>query len=480
MFHPIVFEKSSFCKNSEKLTRIAAGNAGKMVFSENSSLTPIGLFSLGEIINVKYFSVKVAIFFETESESFSQRMQSEIPTAAARPGDDIATLINSGGECSYVIFNGQMNTINKIKSYQDDMIGFLKELVYLESPTQTKAAVDRCSARMVKELKKYGAAVTRYPQEKRGDLFAADFPGPETFAPLMVLLHIDTVWPVGTLKKMPFSIQENRIYGPGVLDMKAGSVMTVFVLKYLQDNQLKPSRPIRIFINSSEEMPWKESDNLITGLAEQAGPVLCLEPALPGGGIKYQRKGRMTVRVSARGKSAHAANPEKGVNAIELLTNTLQEILELRGNGVTVNIGRIRGGGKLNIVPDLAAAGLEIRYWTMEKAQAVKKALHGMENNEAENQVKITLLTQTPPMEPSEAGDHLFHQTQKIASQLGLSLERGKSGGGSDASVASAAGAAVLDGLGPEGEGMHADHEHLIISSWQERTALLAELFQNV
>jgi glutamate carboxypeptidase len=295
-----------------------------------------------------------------------------------------------------------------------------------------------------------------------------------------VLLHVDTVWPVGTLKKMPFSIQENRIYGPGVLDMKAGSVMTVFALKYLQDNQWKPARPIRVFINSSEEMPWKKSDNLITGLAEQAGPVLCLEPALPGGGVKYQRKGRMTIRVSARGKSAHAANPEKGSNAIELLTNTLKEILKLRGGGVTVNIGRIRGGGKLNIVPDQATAGLEIRYWTMEKAQAVKKALHGMEKTGAENQVKISLLTQSPPMEPSDAGDHLFHQTKQMASRLGLNLERGKSGGGSDASIASAAGAAVLDGLGPEGEGMHADNEHLVISSWLERTALLAELFQNL
>jgi glutamate carboxypeptidase len=379
-----------------------------------------------------------------------------------------------------MIFNGQMNTIDAIKTYQDGMIGFLKELVCLESPTQTKAAVDKCSARLVGELKKLGAAVTRYPQKKRGDLFAADFPGPETFAPLMVLLHIDTVWPVRTLEKMPFSIQENHIYGPGVLDMKAGSVMTVFALKYLRDNHLKPSRPIRVFINSSEEMPWKEADILITGLAEQAGPVLCLEPALPGGGIKYQRKGRMTLRVSARGKSAHAANPEKGHNAIELLMDTLSKVKNLRGDGVTVNIGRIRGGGKLNIVPERATAGLEIRYWTMEKAQAVKKALQGMEKTEAEKKVKISLLTQTPPMEHSEAGDHLFHQTKKIASKLGLRLARGKSGGGSDASVASAAGAAVLDGLGPEGEGMHADHEHLIISSWLERTALLAELFQNL
>ncbi len=360
------------------------------------------------------------------------------------------------------------------------MTGFLKELVYLESPTQTKSAVDQCSARLVKELEKYGAAVTLFPQKKRGDLFAADIPGPETFAPLMVLLHIDTVWPVGTIKKMPFSIQKNRIHGPGVLDMKAGSVMTVFALKYLRDHQLKPSRPIRVFINSSEEMPWKESDILITGLAEQAGPVLCMEPALPGGGIKYQRKGRMTVRVSARGKSAHAANPEKGSNAIELLIKTLDSIKDLRCDGVTVNIGRIRGGGKLNIVPERATSGLDIRFWTANKAKAIKKALQGIEKKEAGSQVKISLLTQTPPMEPSEAGDHLFHLTKQIASKLGMNLKRGKSGGGSDASIASAAGAAVLDGLGPEGEGMHADHEHLIISSWLERTALLAELFQNL
>lgn len=373
-----------------------------------------------------------------------------------------------------------MDVKKEIARHQDEMIGFLKELVHLESPTQTKPAVDRCSARLIEELEHYGAAAACYPQKKRGHLYVADLPGPETFSPLLVLLHTDTVWPVGTLAKMPFAVREDRIFGPGVLDMKAGAVMAVFAIKFLTDNHLKPSRPIRIFINSSEEINWEASDQLIRSLAEQAGPVLCMEPALPGGAVKLQRKGRMTVRVSVRGTSAHAATPEKGVNAVELLMETLNRILELRGNGVTVNIGRIHGGGKLNIVPARAAAGLDIRFWTEAEAREIKNFLRSRETGNEKSRVCISLLNQTPPMESTPAGDHLFHEAGKIASKLGLNLKKGKSGGGSDASIASAAGAPVLDGLGPDGDGIHAENEHLLISSWLERTALLAELFRNL
>jgi len=365
------------------------------------------------------------------------------------------------------------------KSRQGEMINLLKKVVAMESPTSDKPAVDACSAFVVNEFKRTGAKLTRFPQKDIGDLHLIEYAPrglkkePEQ---ILVLTHLDTVWPVGKIDKMPFYISGDKVFGPGALDMKAGVVMTVFALSTLHHLNFTPQKKIAIFINSAEETGHDAAHALIKDLARKSTLVLCMEPALPGGALKLERKGRLVVRLEARGKAAHAGTPEKGINAVEEMVTQIIRLKKLRTGETTVNVGRIAGGEKANVVPEEAWAVLDIRFWkTADKERmrayfkAMKPALRGAK-------VKAVFESLTPSMEKTKASSELFARAGEIASGLGLQLKGGKTGGGSDASIASSLGLPTLDGLGPDGEGLHAEHEHLLLPSFVERTALLTEL----
>lgn len=366
------------------------------------------------------------------------------------------------------------------KSRQGEMINLLKKIVSLESPSTDKEAVNRCSSYVVKELKKTGSRISRFPQEEIGDIYLAEYPlsrTKELKEQILILTHIDTVWPVGRIKNMPFYVSGNKIYGPGVLDMKAGLVMVIFSFKTLNELSIRLKKNIAVFINSAEEIGSEASRKIILNLAKKSACVLCLEPALPGGALKIQRKGRMVVRMDTKGKAAHAGTPEDGINAIDELMLQLRILQKLRTKEITINIGQIKGGEKPNIVAERASALLDIRFWRGSQKERIlanlkqlKPLLHG-----ARISYKIESLT--PPMEKTEASTKLFSQVKKIAaSSLNMTLEAGKTGGGSDASIVSSLGIPTLDGLGPDGEGIHAENENLILSSLVERTALLTEI----
>ena len=366
------------------------------------------------------------------------------------------------------------------KSRQGEMINLLKKIVSLESPSTDKEAVNRCSSYVVKELKKTGSRISHFPQEEIGDIYLAEYPlsrTKELKEQILILTHIDTVWPVGRIKNMPFYVSGNKIYGPGVLDMKAGLVMVIFSLKTLNELSIRPKKNIVVFINSAEEIGSEASYDIIRNLAKKSACVLCLEPALPGGALKIQRKGRMVVRMDTKGKAAHAGTPEDGINAIDELMLQLRILQKIRTKEITINIGQIKGGEKPNIVAERASAILDIRFWRGSQKERIlanlkqlKPMLHG-----ARISYKIESLT--PPMEKTEASTKLFSQVKKIAaSSLNMTLEAGKTGGGSDASIVSSLGIPTLDGLGPDGEGIHAENENLILSSLVERTALLTEM----
>ena len=181
------------------------------------------------------------------------------------------------------------------RSRQGELIHLLKQIVMLESPTQDKKAVDACVAFAAREFKKVGCKVTVQPQKDVGDLIVAEFaPGRVKDADdeILVLTHVDTVWPVGQIAKMPFFVQGNRLYGPGVLDMKAGLVMLLAALRALHGLNVKPQKKITVFVNSAEETGSDAATEMIRKLARRASLVLCLEPALPGGALKLERKGR--------------------------------------------------------------------------------------------------------------------------------------------------------------------------------------------
>ncbi|MDD8019644.1 MAG: M20/M25/M40 family metallo-hydrolase [Acidobacteriota bacterium] len=372
-----------------------------------------------------------------------------------------------------------MDYLRYFKSRQGEMVGRLKTLVQLESPTSDKKAVNKCSEAVISELNQFGVKIKRIPQREIGDLFLAEYPAgklEENKKPLLVLTHIDTVWPVGTINRMPFYLTGDHLYGPGALDMKAGLVLAVMALKTINSLGLKLSRKIWLFINSAEETGHEAARHEIISLAKKAGAVLCLEPALPGGALKMQRKGRLVIKIETSGRSAHASTPEKGINAVEELIIQWQRLKKLKINGLTANLGLIGGGEKANVVPEEAWAVIDLRFWTGRDLTQIKSFLRELRATNRQARIKTSIVSFTPPMEFSPASRDLFARASSIAASLGFRLEAGRSGGGSDASIASQTGVPALDGLGPEGEGIHALDEHLLLPSFIQRTAFLTSL----
>ena len=369
------------------------------------------------------------------------------------------------------------------KSRQGEMINLLKELVQLESPTSDKKAVDACTAFLGVQFQKSGARVTRLPQKDTGDFHLIEYPAKgdrNLEGEILVLVHADTVWPVGRIAKMPFYISGEKIFGPGALDMKAGLALAVMALRAIGTMNVRPAKKITIFVNSAEETGCAAARDLIAKHARKADKVLCLEPALPGGALKVQRKGLVCVRLETTGRSAHGGNPEKGVNAIEELMAQLRKVEALKSKEVSVNLGLIGGGESANVVPDKAWAVCDIRFWDAVHKAKVLAALRQLEPAARGAKVKFMIESSTPPMERTKASSRLFEDAKTIAADLGLALEGGKAGGGSDASVAAGLGVPTLDGLGPDGDGLHAAHEHVLLPSLVDRAALLVELLRRL
>ena len=376
-----------------------------------------------------------------------------------------------------------MDLNHYFKSRQGEIVNLLKELVQRESPTSDKKAVDACSSYLADHARNAGCRVTRIPQKAVGDFHIFEFPAKpdrNLDGEILVLTHADTVWPVGRIAKMPFYISGEKIFGPGVLDMKAGLALAAIALRAMNGLNLRPSKRITVFVNSAEETGCDEARDLILKHARRADKVLCLEPALPGGALKVQRKGRLCVRIETSGRAAHGGSPDKGVNAIEELLHQLRKIEGLKSKDISVNLGLIGGGEKANVVPDKAWAVCDIRFWDSVQKAKVLAGLRKLEPQARGAKCRFVVESLTPPMERTKASARLFQEAKDIASGLGLLLEGGKAGGGSDASVAAGLGVPTLDGLGPDGDGLHAEHEHVLLPSLLQRAALLATLLQRL
>jgi glutamate carboxypeptidase len=367
------------------------------------------------------------------------------------------------------------------KSRQGEMIALLKDLVRLESPTSDKNAVDVCTAFLASRFQPLGVRITRFAQKTVGDFLLVEYPAKEIKSQterLLILTHADTVWPVGRIVKMPFYIQGDKIFGPGVLDMKAGLVLAYSAIRALREMNMTPVKRIAVFVNSSEESGCPEADEVIKAQARAAAAVLCLEPALPGGALKVQRKGRLVLRLETSGRSAHAGQPEKGINAIDELIAQVKKLSVLRSKEVSMNIGLIGGGEKANVVADKAWAVLDWRFWTAAQREKILAAAKALAPAARGARIKSIQESQTPPMEKTAASTRLLEAARAIAADLGQTLSAGKTGGGSDASLAAGLGRPTLDGLGPDGDGIHADDEHILLSSLVGRAALLTEIMR--
>ncbi len=359
------------------------------------------------------------------------------------------------------------------------MVKTLEALVRRESPTQDKNAVDAFTRFYLGKFAGSRHDVLRIPQTGIGDMYAIGFPGLSAgpaAKPVLVLTHADTVWPVGRLKDMPWRAAGPKVFGPGALDMKAGLVMVLFALKAVKALGLEPRRPTILFINSAEETGHPAASRWIEQLAKSSSCVLCLEPALPGGALKVRRKGRLVVELKARGRAAHAGAPQNGINAIEELMAQLRALRALRTGATSLNIGLVSGGTKANVVPEEARSVLDFRYWRGADEKRILGALRALEPKLSGAKVSFAVESSVPPMERTPASRRLFDAAARIARDLGLGLEAGQTGGGSDASLASSLGLPTLDGLGPDGDGIHAVNEHILVPSLIDRTALLAAL----
>jgi glutamate carboxypeptidase len=359
---------------------------------------------------------------------------------------------------------------------RESMLHLLEELVSFESPSRDKAALDRLGMRIADLSRSAGGSVETVPNDRGGDHVVARFPGPAARRPALVLGHFDTVWPHGTLARMPFRVEDGRAYGPGTYDMKAGLTIFLWLVRHVLD---EPTRPTWALFTSDEEIGSPTSRALIEDLARTCAYVLVLEPPMADGSLKTERKGVGRFRLEVEGRAAHAGvAPQEGRNAIVELAQQVLRIQELQDPrvGTTLNVGVIQGGTTSNVVPAEAFAVIDVRATTLAEAGRVEGALRSLDPVTPGTRLSVSGSFDRPPMERSPAIAALFEQARGIGRALGLELNEGSTGGGSDGNFTAALGVPTLDGLGVRGGGAHAVDEHILIDSLPERAALLATL----
>jgi glutamate carboxypeptidase len=367
---------------------------------------------------------------------------------------------------------------------RQDMLAFLFELVRHESPSRDKELLDKLGKLLAESLRALDASVDIIANDNGGDHVVGRFPGTTDLRPALVLGHFDTVWPRGTLERMPFRVDEaGRAFGPGVFDMKASLVILLEAMKHLQTTAIVLPRPIWVLFTSDEEIGSPNSRGLIERLARQAAYVLVLEPSLADGGLKTSRKGVGRFVLEVEGKAAHAGvAPENGRSAIVELAHQVLRLADLQdlAAGTTINVGLIQGGTTTNVVPAKAWAEIDVRVATTAELARIDASLRSL--RPVTRDVRLTLSGgfNRPPMERTAAIAGLFEQARRIGRTIGLELTEGSSGGGSDGNFTAALGIPTLDGLGPKGGGAHADDEHIVVESLPERTTLLLALLQGL
>jgi glutamate carboxypeptidase len=370
--------------------------------------------------------------------------------------------------------------VDFLHGQRDQMVEFLERLARAESPSASRAAQQPAFALLAAALDDLSFEPHVLPgRASGGQLYARPRERSRTPSIQLLLGHIDTVWPKGTLENMPVQREGDRLRGPGVYDMKGGLTQMVFALRALRELGLAaPVTPV-VFVNSDEEIGSRESTRHIRRLARIASRAYVLEPSLgPEGRLKTARKGIGRFTLTVKGRAAHAGlNPEAGASAILELSHQIQRLFALNdpGSGVTVNVGMIDGGIGPNVVAPESRAVIDVRVPTHEAARRVEEAIRSLAPVTPGVSLKIEGAIGRPPMERTPAGQELWGVAHTLGQELGLNLEQASAGGGSDGNTTSQY-TATLDGLGPVGDGAHAHHEFVVVDKLIERTALLTLL----
>jgi glutamate carboxypeptidase len=357
----------------------------------------------------------------------------------------------------------------------------LKLLVETESPSHDKAAVDRVGSIVAEEARRLGAEVEVIPNAETGNHVLARFrPATLNLQPILILCHMDTVFPLGTLPRMPYREADGKIYGPGVLDMKAGIVIALAAIEDARKHGL--NRPVTLLCTSDEEIGSHTSRGHIERLAKESALVFVFEAALVDGSLKTWRKGVGGFRVKTKGRAAHAGGDhEKGRNAIEEMAHQVIAIQKLTdySKQTTLNVGVIQGGTVSNVVPEECTVHVDVRVMQpgeWERLESEMKKLKPVLDGTA---IEVTGELNRPPMPFDETMKGTFEKAKSIASTIGVELKAGGTGGASDANFVAPLGIPVLDGLGAIGEGYHSEREYIFADSLDGRVKLISALLQN-
>lgn len=364
------------------------------------------------------------------------------------------------------------------------LIKLIQTLVRAESPSDDKAAVDACGVLVQERARSLGGRINVYKQRAFGDVLEVRF-GPQRRKsappPIMMLGHIDTVWPIGTLKSMPCRVAEGRLWGPGTLDMKAGVSMALTAVEMLQEASLL-EREIVLLLNPDEEVGSPVSRPITEKLATECGAVYVLEPAQRLA-YKTARKGTGNWRIEIAGVAAHAGvDFEKGASALQELAKVIETVSGWTDlpRGLTVSVGLAGGGSKTNVIPAEAWAEVDVRIARKADGTRIGRKFAGLRASDKRCSLQVTGGINRPPMERTRGTVALYRRAQALAGELGIELAEAATGGASDGNFTSALGVATLDGMGAVGEGAHAVHESIQLEHLAPRTALLAGLLASL
>lgn len=363
----------------------------------------------------------------------------------------------------------------------DWLLNFIDELVSIESPSGDVDALNRCGAVLQARLEALGAVVTPVRPSGAGDHLRASFGSGDR--QVLLLGHFDTVWPVGQLQRMPLETRDGRRHGPGIFDMKAGiALATLATRAVMAAGPLQGTRIVMLW-TTDEEIGSTTSRALIEAEARKSDAVLVFEPSLPGGALKTSRKGVGQFEVVARGVPAHAGlDPGKGVSAIREMARQILAIDDLQdpARGVTLTVGQVQGGTRVNVVPAEARALVDARAVTRADADEVERRMRALAPHLPGASLSVSGGFDRPPLERSAGVVRLFEMAKAVAAELGQSLDEGAAGGGSDGNLTAALGVPTLDGFGAVGDGAHAVHEHVDIEALVPRAALIAGVLRRL
>ena len=373
--------------------------------------------------------------------------------------------------------------LHYFEAKQEEMVRTIRELVEIESPSDSKPAADRIGTFLAEKFAALGGDSKLHHVQDFGDHLQVDFSGRANSKPVLLLGHFDTVYPMGMLETMLCGIAGDRLHGPGVLDMKSGIALMLHAIEALQTWHHGLPRPVTVFLVSDEEVGSTSSRKITEALAKESAAVLVLEPAAGlRGAVKTARKGVGEYTLKVKGVAAHAGlDPGKGHSAIIELARQILAMSKLNDlrRGLSVNPGVIQGGTRTNVIAAEASVDIDVRIKSAKQAAGIDRKLRSLKPFDKQCKLEIQGAINRLPMERTAGVVALYQKAQEIAKHIDWKLQEAAVGGGSDGNFTAGMGIPTLDGMGGVGEGAHAVHEFIVIPELPRRALLLAGMIES-